>query len=87
MCSEIETSVIIANINACIIPTKSSKNINGKGIKYGTKNEIIISKTSPAKTFPNNRKVKEIILANSEINSNIPIKKSIGPLKLKYFPK
>ena len=56
-------------------------------MKYGAKKEIIVNKTSPAKTFPNNRKDKEIILANSEIISKIPIKKSIGPLKLKYFPK
>jgi hypothetical protein len=87
VCREIETKVIIANINAWINPTKSSKNKNGRGMKYGTKKEIIVNKTSPAKTFPNNRKVNEIIFANSETSSSIPIKKSIGPLKLKYFPK
>ena len=69
------------------MPTKSSSIIKGKGIKYGAKKEIIVSKTSPAKTFPNNRNDKEIIFASSEISSKMPIKKSIGPLKLKNFPK
>lgn len=87
VCKEIETNVIVAKINACMAPTKISRNKNGNGIKYGARKEIIVSKTSPAKTFPNNRKDKEIIFANSEISSKIPIKKSIGPLKLKYFPK
>ena len=81
-----ETKVIMANINACIAPTNNSKNKNGNGIKYGAKNETIVSKTSPAKTFPNNRNDKEIILANSEISSKIPIKKSIGPLKFINLP-
>ena len=81
-----ETSVIMANINACIAPTNNSKNKNGNGIKYGAKNETIVSKTSPAKTFPNNRKEREIIFESSDIISKIPIKNSIGPLKLINFP-
>ena len=87
MCNDIETNVIIAKIKDCISPTNISRNRNGRGMKYGAKEEIIISKTSPAKTLPNNRKDKEIIFAISEINSRIPIKNSIGPLKLKNFPK
>ena len=85
MCSEIETNVIIAKINAWIKPTKSSSIINGSGTTYGTKKKIIVSNTSPAKTFPNNRKDKEIILAISEINSKIPIKKFIGFVVLFEF--
>ena len=39
--------------------------------------------TSPANTFPKRRNENDIILANSEISSSMPMKKSIGPLKLK----
>ncbi len=61
--------------------------MNGKGMKYGAKKEIIVISTSPANTFPNNRKDNEMIFANSEIASKIPIKNSIGPWKFIYFPK
>jgi hypothetical protein len=86
MCKEMETSVIVAKINACIMPTNNSSIKNGNGTMYGAKNEIIVNKTSPAKTFPNSLKDNEIILANSDIISKIPMKKLIGLLKFKYFP-
>ena len=43
------------------------------------------SRTSPAKTLPNNRKEKEIILETSPISSSIPIKKLIGLERLMNF--
>ena len=58
--------VNIVKTKACIKPTKISKNINGKGIKYGAKKKIIVNSTSPAKTFPKSLKVKEIIRADIE---------------------
>jgi len=81
-----ETRVIMANMKDCISPTNSSKNKNGKGTIYGAKKKIIVSRTSPANTFPNNRKDNEIIFAASEISSKIPIKKFIGFEKLRYLP-
>ena len=56
-------------------------------MKYGARKKIMVNSTSPAKTFPNNLKVNEIIFAISEIISSMPIKKFIGLLKLRYFPR
>ena len=47
-------------------------------MKYGAKKKIIVSNTSPANTLPNSLKDKEIILAISDTNSNMPIKNEIG---------
>ena len=46
----------------------------------------MVSKTSPAKTLPNNLKDREITLAISETISSIPIKNAIGFLKFKNLP-
>ena len=80
-----KTSVSMENTNAWMKPTKISKNRNGRGTRYGTKNPTIIKSTSPAKMFPNNRNENDTILAISEINSRRPIK--VGtPFRLKNFP-
>ena len=46
---------------------------------------MIVSKTSPAKIFPNNLNENDINLAISDKNSSIPTKKLIGLLKLRNF--
>ena len=66
-------------------PTNISIAKNGTGTMYGSKENITASKTSPAKIFPNNLNEKDIILAISEINSNIPIKNLSGLEKFKNF--
>jgi hypothetical protein len=48
---------------------------------------MIVNKTSPAKTFPNNLNENEINLAISDKNSNIPTKKLIGLEKQIIFLK
>ena len=45
----------------------------------------MVSKTSPAKTFPNSLNDKEMIFAISETISNIPIKNLMGFWKFKNF--
>jgi hypothetical protein len=68
-----KTVVSIKNTNACIKPTKNSIPMKKEGSKNITKILITEIKILPANIFPNNLKLKEIILANSEINSSIPI--------------
>ena len=64
---------INGRVNAVWInPTNNSSPKKGNGAITGIKNAITVSKTSPAKIFPNNRKENEIIFENSEINSKIP---------------
>jgi len=66
-------------------PTNISIIKKGTGATYGKRKNMIVSKTSPAKTFPNNLKENDTILDNSDINSNIPTKKLIGLEKLRNF--
>ena len=51
---------------------------NGIGAMYGTKNPTTISSTSPAKIFPNRRKVKEMTFENSLMSSRRPTKVPMG---------
>lgn len=85
MCEDKNTKVSIAKIKACTAPTNISSIKNGTGATYGNKNETMISRTSPAKTFPKSLKENDIILDTSDINSNMPTKKLIGPEKFKNF--
>ena len=48
---------------------------------------MIISRTSPANTFPKSRNENEIILTNSAINSSNPAKVKMGFLSVKYLEK
>ena len=86
MCREIETNVIMAKINACMVPTKISRNKKGNGIRYGAKKETIVSKTSPAKILPKSRKESETTLVNSPTNSRKPTYRLMG-LREKYLPR
>jgi hypothetical protein len=52
---------------------------------YGNKKNITVNNTSPANMFPNNLNENDIILAISDIDSNIPIKKLSGFEKFKNF--
>ena len=74
-------NVSIAKIKAWIMPTNISRNIKGIGTKYGTKNAMTRSKTSPAKILPKSLKEKETTFMASEIISKKPVINSIGLLK------
>ena len=52
---------------------------------YRAKNPVTMSSTSPANMLPNSRNENDIILANSETNSSMPTKNSIGPFSEKNF--
>ena len=72
------TSVSIANISACITPTKTSKNINGMGSKKANIAAMEASNTSPAKIFPNSLNDRDATLATSPIISISPTNTFIG---------
>ena len=71
--------------NAWIKPTNTSRIINGKEAKTGTRNATIVTNTSPAKIFPKSRKEKDKILENSEMISKKPKTKFIGLVRLINF--
>jgi hypothetical protein len=79
--------VSIAKINACIIPTNTSKIINGNGMIYGTKKAITKSNISPAKILPNNLKENESTFTLSDIISKKPRINATGLEKLKNLLK
>ena len=68
-------------------PTKTSRAKKGSGTMKAINEETTIKSISPANKFPKSLNPKEKVLVNSPKASSIPTKKSIGFLKLRYFPK
>ncbi len=60
--------------------------MNGNGKKYASKPAIIVSRTSPAKMLPNNRKDNETSLAISEMISRKPTPNSIKAVIIAIGP-
>ena len=82
----IKNSVKRAKIPACITAINTSNAINGNGNRYGTKNISTIIKRCPAKMLPKSRNERETKRARLPIISSMPIKKSMGDLKLMNLP-
>ncbi len=83
--SPMNTDVSMKNTKACNAPTKISNKKNGNVATPNVNPVMTVSKTSPAKTFPNKRNENEIILPSSDTVSKIPTMKLIGLEKLIYF--
>ena len=78
----------MVNTKACTKPTNNSRPNIGKVKKekrVGKRNMTTDKSTSPANILPNRRNEKEMILANSKINSNIPTNKFTGFEMSRYF--